>query len=284
MPGSASRASASIDRGRVLAHLGQRPAHSDSQGGRSTGPPTRRSSRPSRKSAASVGRPMQQAAVVHVTSGTQADIVPGGSPHRGRALECGPLHRPPKLPSTPSTDSSLEVPEMPRNRARRAAAGHLDRRQGVDDPEARGGGPRSRRSRAPRSCCFQELFYGPYFCQVQEPAVLQLHGAHPRRAHDHRACRTSPSRPGMVLVVPMYEEDEHASGHLLQHRRRHRRRRHVPRQVPQDPHPARQGLLGEVLLPARQPRLPGLRDGGRARSASTSATTATSPRAPARSD
>ena len=75
-----------------------------------------------------------------------------------------------------------------------------------------------------------------------------------------------------------------AAGRLLQHRRRDRRRRQVPRQVPQDAHPALQaGLLGEVLLPPRQPRLPGLRDRLRARSASTSATTATSPRARARS-
>ena len=84
-----------------------------------------------------------------------------------------------------------------------------------------------------------------------------------RTARPRSGCRTSPSRPGMVLVVPMYEEDATGVGHLLQHRRRHRRRRQVPRQVPQDPHPARQGLLGEVLLPAREHGLPGVRDRGR---------------------
>ena len=48
---------------------------------------------------------------------------------------------------------------------------------------------------------------------------------------------------------------------LLQHRFRHRRRRQVPGQVPQDAHPALQaGLLGEVLLPPRQPRVSRLRD------------------------
>ena len=31
---------------------------------------------------------------------------------------------------------------------------------------------------------FQELFYGPYFCQVQDAAVLRLHRAHPRRPDD----------------------------------------------------------------------------------------------------
>ncbi len=34
-------------------------------------------------------------------------------------------------------------------------------------------------------------------------------------------------------------------------------------QVPQEPHPRRRPLLGKVLLPARQPRLPGLRHRGR---------------------
>ena len=37
-------------------------------------------------------------------------------------------------------------------------------------------------------------------------------------------------------------------------------RRDVPRQVPQEPHPAHVGLLGEVLLQARQPRLSRLPD------------------------
>ena len=51
-----------------------------------------------------------------------------------------------------------------------------------------------------------------------------------------------------------------AGRRLLQHRRGHRRRRHVPRQVPQEPHPAHLGVLGEVLLQAGQPRLPGVPD------------------------
>ena len=70
-----------------------------------------------------------------------------------------------------------------------------------------------------------------------------------------------------------------AGGPLLQHRGGHRRRRHLPRQVPQAAHPPRQGLLGEVLLPARRRRLPGVRHRGRQGRACTSATTATSPRA-----
>ena len=51
-----------------------------------------------------------------------------------------------------------------------------------------------------------------------------------------------------------------AGRRLLQHRRRLRQRRQLPRQVPQEPHPAHLGLLGEVLLQAGQPRLPGVQD------------------------
>ena len=52
-----------------------------------------------------------------------------------------------------------------------------------------------------------------------------------------------------------------AGRRVLQHRGRARRRRLLPRQVPQEPHPPHVGLLGEVLLQARQPGLPRLRDG-----------------------
>ena len=109
---------------------------------------------------------------------------------------------------------------------------------------------------------FQELFYGPYFCQVQDaqyysytelipdgPTTKRMQDLAKQTGHGPRRADVRGGREGL--------------GHLLQHRRGDRRRRDVPRQVPQDPHPARQGLLGEVLLPAGQPRLPGLRDRGR---------------------
>ena len=109
---------------------------------------------------------------------------------------------------------------------------------------------------------FQELFYGPYFCQVQDAQYYSYTELIPDGPTTKRM-QDLAKQTGMVLVVPMYEEDDEGLGHLLQHRRRDRRRREVPRQVPQDAHPAREGLLGEVLLPARQPRLPGVRDGRR---------------------
>ena len=65
----------------------------------------------------------------------------------------------------------------------------------------------------------------------------------------------------MVMVLPMYEEEQpgvlyntaaviDADGTYLGKYRKH----HIPQVL---------GLLGEVLLPARQPRLPGLRHRGR---------------------
>ena len=86
----------------------------------------------------------------------------------------------------------------------------------------------------------------------------------------------------MVIVVPVYERER--AGRLLQHRRRHRRRRHATSASTARTTSRTVGrLLGEVLLQARQPRLSRLPDALRARSASTSATTATSRRARARS-
>ena len=59
--------------------------------------------------------------------------------------------------------------------------------------------------------CFQELFYGPYFCQVQDPQYFSTPSTSPT-ARPPSACRTLAKETGMVLVVPMYEEDEHAQG------------------------------------------------------------------------
>ena len=58
---------------------------------------------------------------------------------------------------------------------------------------------------------FQELFYGPYFCQVQDAQYYSYtelipDGPTTRRMQDLA------KQTGMVLVVPMYEEDDRASG------------------------------------------------------------------------
>src|SRR5450759_4985357 len=58
---------------------------------------------------------------------------------------------------------------------------------------------------------FQELFYGPYFCQVQDPAYYSYTELIPDGPTTARMCDLA-KQTGMVLVVPMFEEDSHASG------------------------------------------------------------------------
>jgi beta-ureidopropionase len=58
---------------------------------------------------------------------------------------------------------------------------------------------------------FQELFYGPYFCQVQDPQYYSYTEKIPDGPTTKRM-QDLAKKTGMVLVVPMYEEDEHASG------------------------------------------------------------------------
>ena len=58
---------------------------------------------------------------------------------------------------------------------------------------------------------FQELFYGPYFCQVQDPQYYSYTEQIPDGPTTKRM-QDLAKQTGMVLVVPMYEEDEQASG------------------------------------------------------------------------
>ena len=58
---------------------------------------------------------------------------------------------------------------------------------------------------------FQELFYGPYFCQVQDPQYYSYTELIPDGPTTKRM-QDLAKETGMVLVVPMYEEDETASG------------------------------------------------------------------------
>ena len=59
--------------------------------------------------------------------------------------------------------------------------------------------------------CFQELFYGPYFCQVQDIK----HYSYTEKIPDGpttKLMQELAKKHGMVLIVPMYEEDDTASG------------------------------------------------------------------------
>ena len=69
---------------------------------------------------------------------------------------------------------------------------------------------------------FQELFYGPYFCQVQDPQYYSYTEKIPGGPTTVRM-QALAKETGMVLIVPMYEEDEQGLGHLLQHCVGHRR-------------------------------------------------------------
>ena len=59
--------------------------------------------------------------------------------------------------------------------------------------------------------CFQELFYGPYFCQVQDPQYY-AYTEHVPDGPTTKRMQDLARQTGMVLVVPLYEEDERASG------------------------------------------------------------------------
>ena len=59
--------------------------------------------------------------------------------------------------------------------------------------------------------CFQELFYGPYFCQVQDPQYFS-YTEHIPDGPTTRRMQELARETGMVLIVPMYEEDSDTAG------------------------------------------------------------------------
>ena len=58
---------------------------------------------------------------------------------------------------------------------------------------------------------FQELFYGPYFCQVQDPEYFSYTELIPDGPTTKRM-QDLAKQTGMVVIAPMYEEDGTASG------------------------------------------------------------------------
>jgi len=55
--------------------------------------------------------------------------------------------------------------------------------------------------------CFQELFYGPYFCQVQDPKFYSLTERIPD-GPTTKLMQEVARQNHIVLIVPMYEEDQ----------------------------------------------------------------------------
>ncbi|MCY4518324.1 MAG: acyltransferase [Acidimicrobiaceae bacterium] len=58
-----------------------------------------------------------------------------------------------------------------------------------------------------RVMCFQELFYGPYFCQVQDAEYYSYAESIPDGPTTDRFCELA-AQHEMVLVVPMYEREQ----------------------------------------------------------------------------
>jgi len=55
--------------------------------------------------------------------------------------------------------------------------------------------------------CFQELFYGPYFCQVQDAEYYEYAEEIPDGPTTQRLCEAARDL-GMVMVVPIYEQEQ----------------------------------------------------------------------------
>jgi beta-ureidopropionase len=67
------------------------------------------------------------------------------------------------------------------------------------------------KSQGAQVMCFQELFYGPYFCQVQDTRYYS-YTEHIPDGPTTRRMQDLARQTGMVLIVPMYEEDERTPG------------------------------------------------------------------------
>jgi len=57
-----------------------------------------------------------------------------------------------------------------------------------------------------RVMCFQELFYGPYFCQVQDPQFYEYAESIPGPTTER--FQALAAELGMVMVLPMYEKEQ----------------------------------------------------------------------------
>ncbi len=54
--------------------------------------------------------------------------------------------------------------------------------------------------------CFQELFYGPYFCQVQDPKYYEYAESIPGPTTER--FQALAAELGMVMILPMYEQEQ----------------------------------------------------------------------------
>jgi len=61
-------------------------------------------------------------------------------------------------------------------------------------------------ARGAKIVCFQELFYGPYFCQVQDPSYYSYAESVPGPTTER--FQALAAELGVVMVLPMYEEEQ----------------------------------------------------------------------------
>ena len=86
----------------------------------------------------------------------------------------------------------------------------LDGRQTVHGRGQRRLRPASRR-RGRQVACFQELFSGPYFCQVQDPTYFDLAERGPRRPHRRTDARPGPRARTWCSSCPCSKRNRRAS-------------------------------------------------------------------------
>ena len=68
-----------------------------------------------------------------------------------------------------------------------------------------------------RVMCFQELFYGPYFCQVQDAEFYSYTEAIPDGPTTRRFQELA-AKHEMVLVLPMYEKEKEMDSSTIDYR------------------------------------------------------------------
>jgi beta-ureidopropionase len=103
--------------------------------------------------------------------------------------------------------------------------------------------------------CFQELFYGPYFCQVQDKKYYEY--TEPSDGPTSPALRRS--RQGVGHGDGAADVRGGADRRLLQHRRVVDADGTIPRQVPQAAHPADQGFWEKFYFRPGNGRVSGVR-------------------------
>ena len=134
----------------------------------------------------------------------------GAKPKRPAIDDAGVLYRPSLKPMPPAR---AERPSRRTLMARvvRAALLQAEDRDKESMIEKHEKYAREAAAQGAKVMCFQELFYGPYFCQVQDPQYFS-YTEHIPDGPTTKRMQELAKETGMVLIVPMYEEDDQTTG------------------------------------------------------------------------